>query len=89
MKGKVSFVSDESKRKKITDTISRSVTGKTSSKVFERLSLNKQPDVIMFHPKVIYSLNPQEESGKPIAHDNDGETISLFGRISGNGKAKN
>ncbi|MDE1828833.1 MAG: pyridoxamine 5'-phosphate oxidase family protein [Thaumarchaeota archaeon] len=89
MKGKVSFVTDDAKKKKITDTISRSVTGKTSAKVFERMSQNKQPDVIMFHPKVIYSLDPQEESGKPMAHDKDGETIALFGRINGNGKTKN
>ena len=82
MKGKVSFVSDENKRKKIIETITRSVTGKTSSKVFERMSQNKHPDVIMFHPKVIYSLNPQEESGKSMAHDKDGETMSLFGKVN-------
>lgn len=82
MKGKVSFVKDETKKKKIAEMISRSVTGKTSSKVFERMSLNKKPDVIMFHPRVIYSLDPQEESGKPIKCDEDGETVAFFGRIN-------
>lgn len=82
MKGKVSFVMDVDKRKKIIETITRSVTGKTSSKVFERLSQNKHPDVIVFQPKVVYSLNPKEESGKPMAHDKDGETISLIGRMN-------
>ena len=81
MKGKVSFITDETKKRKIIETISRSVTGKTSSKIFERISQNKSPDVIMFRPKVIYSLNPQEESGKSISRDKDGETVSLFGRL--------
>ncbi len=83
MKGKVSLVSDENKKKKIVETISRSVTGKTSAKIFERLSQNKQPTVIMFKPKAVFSLNPQEESGKALAHDNDGETMSLVCGVHG------
>lgn len=82
IKGKVSLVSDQDKKKKITEMIFRSVTGKTSSKVFERLSQNKHPDVVMFQPKVIYSLDPKEEAGRAMEHDKDGETISLFGRIN-------
>jgi uncharacterized protein len=79
MKGKVSFITDEKERRKVIDIISRSVTGKTSAKIFERLSQNKYPDVIMFKPKIVYSLNPQEESGKALALDKDGETVSLLG----------
>lgn len=79
IKGKVSFVTDEKEKIKITDVVVRSVTGKTSSKVFERLSENKTPDVIMFQPKAIYSLAPEETSGRAIALDTDGETISLLG----------
>lgn len=79
MKGKVSFITDEKEKRKIIDIISRSVTGKTSSKIFERLSQNRYPDVIMFKPKVVYSLNPQEESGKALVWDKDGETVSLIG----------
>jgi len=82
IKGKVSLVSDQDKKKKITEMIFRSVTGKTSSKVFERLSQNKHPDVVVFWPKVLYSLDPQEESGKAMEHDKEGETIALFGRIN-------
>lgn len=81
MKGKVSFVKDEAKKKKITDMITRSVTGKTSAKIFERISQNKRPDVVAFHPKVVYSLDPKEESGKPIRCDEDGETAAFFGRL--------
>ncbi|HJU13683.1 MAG TPA: pyridoxamine 5'-phosphate oxidase family protein [Candidatus Nitrosotalea sp.] len=81
MKGKVTYLKDETTRKKITETISRSVTGKTSSKVFERISQNKRPDVLAFHPRVIYSLSPEEESGKPIGCDQDGETVAFFGRV--------
>ncbi len=79
MKGKVSFITDENKVKKIIETISRSATGKTSSKIFERQSKNIRPAVIMFKPKAVYSLNPKEESGKALISDNDGETISLLG----------
>ncbi|MDE1868123.1 MAG: pyridoxamine 5'-phosphate oxidase family protein, partial [Thaumarchaeota archaeon] len=79
MKGKVNFVTDEKKGKKIIETISRSVTGKTSSKIFEQQSKNSHPTVIMFKPKAIYSLNPKEESGKSLVSDKDGETVSLLG----------
>lgn len=80
MKGKVSFVTNSKEKSKITDIIARSATGKTSTKIFERLSHNKTPEVIMFTPKAVYSLNPKEESGIPILIDTDGETISLLGR---------
>ena len=79
LKGKVSFVTDEKKKSKITDVITRSVTGKTSSKIFERMSKNKTPDVLMFTPKAVYSLDPKEESGIAQVMDKDGETISLLG----------
>ena len=80
MKGKVSFVTNSKEKSKIIDTIARSVTGKTSTKIFERLSQNKTPDVVMFTSKAVYSLNPKEESGIPLLIDKDGETISLLGR---------
>ena len=80
MKGKVNFVTDSKEKSRITDIIARSATGKTSTKIFERLNQNKIPDVILFTPKAAYSLNPKEESGVPIVMDTDGETISLLGR---------
>ncbi len=80
MKGKVTFVTESKEKARITDVITRSVTGKTSSKIFERMSQNKTPDVIMFIPKAVYSLSPKEESGVSIVMDKDGETISLLGR---------
>ena len=79
LKGKVSFVTDKKEKARITDIIMRSVTGKTSSKVFERVSQNKTPDVLMFTPKAIYSLDPKEESGRALTMDKDGETVSLLG----------
>ncbi|SHO46509.1 conserved hypothetical protein [Nitrosotalea sinensis] len=80
LKGKVSFVTDSKEKSRITDIIARSATGKTSSKIFERISQNKTPDVIMFTPKAVYSLDPKEESGVAIAMDKSGETVSLLGR---------
>jgi len=80
MKGKVSFVTDAKEKSRITNIIARSVTGKTSTKIFERLSQNKNPDVIMFTPKAVYSLDPKEESGVALVLDKDGETVSLLGR---------
>jgi hypothetical protein len=80
LKGKVTFVTDAKEKARITDIITRSATGKTSSKIFERMSQNKTPDVIMFTPKAVYSLSPKEESGIAMVMDKDGETISLLGR---------
>ena len=80
LKGKVTFITDTKEKTRITDIITRSVTGKTSSKIFERMSQNKTPDVIMFTPKAVYSLSPKEESGIAMVMDKDGETISLLGR---------
>ena len=79
LKGKVSFVTDKKEKARITDIITRSVTGKTSSKVFERVSQNKTPDVLLFTPRAIYSLDPKEESDRALTMDKDGETISLLG----------
>lgn len=80
IKGKVTFVTEAKEKARITDVITRSVTGKTSSKIFERMSQNKTPDVIMFTPKAVYSLEPKEESGIAMIMEKDGETISLLGR---------
>jgi hypothetical protein len=80
IKGKVTFVTDVKEKIRITDIITRSATGKTSSKIFERMSQNKTPDVIMFTPKAVYSLDPKDESGVAVTIDEDGETISLLGR---------
>ncbi len=79
MKGKVHFLTDSKEKSRVTDLIARSVTGKTSTKIFERLSQNKTPDVMVFTPKAVYSLDPKEESGKVLVLDKDGETISLLG----------
>jgi hypothetical protein len=80
LKGKVIFVTESKEKARITDVITRSATGKTSSKIFERLSQNKTPDVIMFTPKAVYSLDPKEESGVAIVIEKNGETITLLGR---------
>jgi len=79
MKGKVSFVKNENEKLRMTDIISRSTTGKTCSKIFERNTQASQPEVIMFRPHAVYSLNPAEDSSTAIMIDEDSETISLLG----------
>lgn len=79
LKGKVTFITDPKQKSNIVDKITRSVTGATSSKIFERMSAGKSPDVVMFKTKAIYSLNPEETSGIALALDTDGETVSLLG----------
>lgn len=69
----------QKQKSNIVDKITRSVTGATSSKIFERMSAGKSPEVMMFKTKAIYSLNPEETSGVALALDTDGETISLLG----------
>ena len=79
LKGKVNFVTDQKEKIRITDIVSRSTTGKTSTKIFEQMS-QKTPDVIMFVPKAIYSLSPQEESGRALVVDTaDSEAVTLLG----------
>jgi hypothetical protein len=38
-----------------------------------------QPELIMFKPHAVYSLDPAEDSGIAIGIDNDPETVSLLG----------
>ena len=80
LKGKVSFITDQKEKMRITDIVTRSATGKTSAKIFEQMSQNKTPDVIMFVPKAVYSLSPQEESGRALVLDTaDSEAVTLLG----------
>lgn len=81
MKGKVSFVKNEKEKAKMIDVISRSSTGKTSSEVFERLAHADKPELVMFKPHAVYSLNPAEDSGIAIEIDVDSETVSLLGVV--------
>ncbi|MGI0011551.1 MAG: hypothetical protein ACREAE_09145 [Nitrosopumilaceae archaeon] len=75
----LNFVENPKQKTKFIDIITRSVTGKTSAKVFERLNQDKSPDVILFKPRAIYSLDPEEYSGRALVLDTDGETVSLLG----------
>jgi hypothetical protein len=79
MKGKVSFVTNEKEKSSMADVICRSATGKTCLKIVERMSHPQQPELIMFRPHAVYSLNPAEDSGAAIVIDKDSETVSLLG----------
>lgn len=79
MKGKVSFVTDEKEKSRVIDIISRSTTGKTSAKIFERMAHGMQPELMLFRPHAVYSLNPAADSGIAMVIDGDSETVSLLG----------
>ena len=78
LKGKVSVVTTNDEKKRITDLVIRSCSSNIC-KIYQELNSSEHLQVLMFTPKAIYSLNPQEEAGTALVLDNDGETVSLLG----------
>jgi len=78
LKGKISIVKDPSEKRRLTYLIMRSKPA-LMSKIHSETTVGDDLEVMMFKPKAIYSLNPQEESGTALVIDNDGETVSLLG----------
>jgi len=77
LKGKVSFVTTNDEKQRITDLVIRTCSNNVC-KIYQELS-SEHLEVMMFKPKAIYSLNPQEEAGTALVLNNDGETVSLLG----------
>jgi len=76
LKGKVHFTTSDDKRRmvyKITQC-----TPETITKVYDEKIKNEDLDVIEFEPRVIYSLDPRQESGRLLAQDKDDETLSML-----------
>ena len=75
-RGIVSFVTNESKKTEIKESIIKKTLEKNTSDKVKKLSEKKEYQVIKFEPKVCYSLNPEEFSDMCIGSDID--STSLF-----------
>ena len=70
-RGIVSFITDEPKKTEIKEDIIKKVLEKNSSEKIKKLGEKKEVQVILFEPKVCYSLNPEEFSDMCIGSDID------------------
>lgn len=70
-RGIVSFITDESIKSEIKESIIKKTLEKNSSEKVRKLSEKKDVEVIRFDPKVGYSLNPEEFSDLCIGSDID------------------
>jgi uncharacterized pyridoxamine 5'-phosphate oxidase family protein len=75
-RGIVSFITDESIKSEIKESIIKKILEKSSSAKIKKLSEKKEVQLIRFEPKVCYSLNPEEFSDMCIGSDID--STSLF-----------
>lgn len=75
-RGIVSFITDESIKSEIKESIIKKILEKSSSEKIKKLSEKKEVQLIRFEPKVCYSLNPEEFSDMCIGSDID--STSLF-----------
>ena len=70
-RGIVSFITDEPRKTEIKEDIIKKVLEKNSSEKIKKLGEKKEIQVILFEPKVCYSLNPEEFSDMCIGSDVD------------------
>ena len=77
-RGTVSFITDEPTKSEIQDSIVSKVTKSNDSEKIKNLS-KKDAQVIMFEPKVCYSLNPEEYSDMCIGSDVDSTQMMKTG----------
>lgn len=70
-RGIVSFITDESTKSKIKESIIKKTLEKNSSEKVKKLSEKTEVQVIQFEPRVSYSLNPEEFSDMCIGSDID------------------
>lgn len=69
-RGTVSFITDEPTKSEIKDSIIGKITRSKADEKIKNLS-KKEAEVILFEPKVCYSLNPEEYSDMCIGSDID------------------
>jgi len=73
-RGTVSFITDESKKTEIKNSIIKTTLDRNLSEKVKSLS-NKEAELIQFEPKVCYSLNPEEYSDMCIGSDVDSTQV--------------
>ncbi len=69
-RGTVSFITDESTKSQIRESIIKKTLEKNTSPKVKQMS-EKEGQIIQFEPKVCYSLNPEEHSDMCIGSDID------------------
>ncbi len=70
LRGIVSFVTDEPERTRIKDEIIKRTLRLNSSEKVKKIS-EKEPQIVLFEPKVVYSLNPEYFADLCIGSDVD------------------
>ena len=76
LRGKVSFLTENSETEKIRKKIVQQTLQKHKSKKTEEMSA-RDSQVIMFEPKVIYSMNPEEHSDLSMICETDPTELLL------------
>ena len=74
LRGIVSFITNESEKTKIKESIIQKTLLENIGEKVKKLT-EKEPEVILFEPKVVYSLNPEKFSDLSIGSDIDSEKI--------------
>ena len=74
LRGTVSFITNEPTKSEIRNNIINKIKPQTTSNKVKTLC-ERQCEVILFEPKVIYSLNPEKFSDLSIGSDIDSEQI--------------
>lgn len=73
-RGTVSFITDEPTKSQIIDEIIQKTLAKNKSEKVKKIS-SRDAEVILFEPKVCYSLNPEEYTDMCIGSDIDSTQI--------------
>ena len=74
LRGRISFVSNENEKSKIRNSIVERTLHENNSEKVKTLS-EKDAEVILFEPKVVYSLNPENYSDLSIGSDIDSTEV--------------
>ncbi len=74
LRGNVSFITDESEKEKIRNQIIEKTLQIYNSEKVKKMA-EKDAEVILFEPKVVYSLNPEKYSDLSIGSDIDSSQL--------------
>lgn len=74
LRGTVNFVSEQVKKSEIKERIIKKTLDMNNTIQVKKIS-EREAEVILFEPKVIYSLNPENYSDLPIGSDVDSTQI--------------